>query len=130
MSYATTTHLLTTGTQQATKLGFLSLPVPFPLSDPYRIRFSASASPPPYRFSTECSHSSPFCSHRGFPPPTDRHTGISKESPPILNSLPTHTCSTVPTPSTSPTLQESTDSRFPSLIVSTRQLHGNKGQQI
>ena len=40
------------------------------------------------------------------PPPTDLHTGSGRDSPPILNSLPTHTSSTVPTPSTSPVLQE------------------------
>ena len=76
------------------------------------IRFSVSASPSPPSFlwsSTECSHGSPFCSHRGLPSPTDPHTDISKESQPILNSLPTYTSPTIPTPSISPILQESAD---------------------
>ena len=75
-----------------------------------RLSVSASPSPPSSLWSsTECSHGSPFCSHRGPPSPTDPHTGISKESQPILNNLPTYTSPTVPTPSISPTLQESAD---------------------
>ena len=62
----------------------------------------------------------------GLPLPTDPHTGMTKESQPILNSLPTHTSSTVPTPSTSPILQESADSWSLSPIVSTCQFCGNK----
>ena len=41
------------------------------------------------------------------PSPTDLHTGTSKESPPIVNSLLTYTSSTVPTPSISLILLES-----------------------
>ena len=44
MPHAITTHLLTIRALQATKSGFLSLPLLFPS---YRIRFSVSASPPP-----------------------------------------------------------------------------------
>ena len=69
-----------------------------------------SSLPPPLHWSsTECSHGSPFFPHRGSPPPPDPHTGISEESQPILNSLPTYTSPTVPTPSISPILQESAD---------------------
>ena len=41
------------------------------------------------------------------PTPTDLHTGTSTESPPIHNSPPTNTSSTVPTPSIHLTLKES-----------------------
>ena len=43
------------------------------------------------------------------PSPTDRHTGTSKESLPILNSPPTYTSFTIPTPSIPLILQESAD---------------------
>ena len=126
MTHASTMHPLTIWELQATKLGFLSLPLPFPR---FRIRLSVSACPShthPYWFSAECSHGGPFCYHRGSPLPADPHTGIRKESQPIFNSLPTHTSSTAPTISTSPILQELADSWSPNPIVSTCQLHGNK----
>ena len=43
------------------------------------------------------------------PPPTDIHTGSRRDSPPILDNLPTQTSSTAPTPSISPVLQEPAD---------------------
>ena len=43
------------------------------------------------------------------PSPTDPYTGTSKESPSILNSPPTYTNSTVPTPSIPLILQERAD---------------------
>ena len=98
--HATSTHPLTIRALQATKLGFLSLPLSFP---PTELVFLSVS---PHWFSLECSHGSPFCSHRGSPPPTDPRTGIRKESQPILNSVPTHTSSTFSTLSTFPILQE------------------------
>ena len=82
-----------------------------PLVEPPSI--PAHPAPIPYKFSgrqvtaltTEASNSpSPV-----NPPPTYLYTGSRKDSPPILNSLPTHTSSTVPTPSISPVLQEPAD---------------------
>ena len=60
MPHATTTHPLTIRAIQATKSGFLSLPLPSP---PTELGFlSLPLLPPPHWFSTECSHGSPFCS--------------------------------------------------------------------
>ena len=68
-------------------------------------------------------------------PPTDFHTGISKESPPILNSLLTYTSYTVPTPSIPSFWKRKLTSHThnlvsPSAIVSTHQFHGNKRKLI
>ena len=65
------------------------------------------------------------------PPPKDLHTGSRRDSPPIVNSPPTHTNSTVPTPSTSPVLQGQLTSLLHHLvilipIVSTCQFRCNK----
>ena len=86
---------------------------------PYIIRFFVSVSLPSHWFSAECSHRSPFCSHRVSPPPTNQHTDISKRSEHIFNSLPTHTSSTIPTLSISPILQELVDSWTPFPITVT-----------
>ena len=50
--------------------------------------------------------------------PTDLHTGISKESPSILNSPPTYTSYTVPTPSISLILEEKLASPTHSIVIS------------
>ena len=90
---------------------------------PYRIRLSVSASPPLHWF---LMFPWKLILLPGSPLPTNPHMDIMKESQPILNSLPTHTSSTVPTPSTCTILQELADLWSPSPIVSTCQFHGNK----
>ena len=69
----------------------LGRPAPIPLKFPGRqvtaLTTQASYSPLP-----------------GNPPPTDLHTGSRRDSPPILDNLPTQTSSTAPTPSISPVL--------------------------
>ena len=95
---------------------------------PCRIKLSVSASPT----SLVLNRMFPWWSILlpGSPLPTNPHTGITKESQPILNSLPTYTGSFVYTPSTFPILQESADSWSPSPIVSTRQFHDNKRMNL
>ena len=69
----------------------------------------ADPAPIPWRFSghqitaqtTQASNSSFPVS----PPLTDLHRGSGRDSPPVLNSPPTHTSSTIPTTSTSLVLQ-------------------------
>ena len=57
MPHSTTTHPLTFRALQATKPGFLSLPLP---STPTEFCF-LSLPLLPHWFSTKCSHGSPFC---------------------------------------------------------------------
>ena len=111
MPHATTTHLLTIQAPQATKSGFLSLPLLPPLVLNRMFLWYPILLP-------------------GSPLPKDPHAGITKETQPILNSLPTHTSSTVPTPSTSPILLESAESWSSFSIFSTRQIHGNKRMNL
>ena len=90
----------------------------------HKIKLSVSAYPPPLVVNRIFPRQPILLP--GSPLPIDPHTRIAKELQPILNSLPTHTSSTVLTPSIFPILQESADSRSPSPIVSARQFHGNK----